>query len=158
MFIECLYVSACGDVSASTTFAGVCRSDAHAVGRSGEAPCSCTILCTTSPLSNIDTKVAWSNVRPWRWAYSRDALRIARVSPRVLPGISTYLSCDSSRLTRGGIGAGEVDIGTGGGGVGGSGVGAGAGTGVGDGAGAGAGGTGAGAGAVTLGIGVDIGM
>ena len=77
--------------------------------------------------------------------------RIARASPRVLPGISTYPSWASSRLTCAGIGAGEFDIGIGGGGVGVEGVGAGAGTGVGDGAGAGAGGTGAGAGAVTLG-------
>ena len=48
--------------------------------------------------------------------YSCNALRITRVSPRVLPGISTYPSYYTSRLTRGGIGAGEVGVGIGGGG------------------------------------------
>ena len=66
----------------------------------------------------------------------------ARVSPRVLPGISTYPACASSRLMHEGIGAVELDIGVGGGGVVGEGAGGGAGTGVGVGAGAGAGGTG----------------
>ena len=32
------------------------------------------------------------------------------------PGISTYPSCSTSRLTRGGIGAREFDVGVGGGG------------------------------------------
>ena len=87
-------------------------------------------------------------------AYSRDVSRIARISSRVLPGISTYSSWVSLRLTRGGICAGGFDIGIGGGGVVVAGVGAGAGTRVGDGAGAGEGGTGAGAGAATLGTGI----
>ena len=155
--MECHHISACGDVSASETLAGICRSDARAVGRSGEAPCWRMISCTASPLPNIDTKAALSNGRPWQWAYSRDAKRMARVSPPVLLGICTYPSCASSRLTRWGIGAGEFDIGTGGGGVGGAGVGTGAGTDVDDRAGAGAGGTGVGAGAATLGTGVSIG-
>ena len=86
---------------------------------------------------------AWPNGRPWRWAYFREALRSARVSPRVLPDISTYPSCANSWLIHGGIGARELDIDVGGGGVVGEGVGAGAGTGVGVGVGAGAGGTGA---------------
>ena len=47
---------------------------------------------------------------------SRDASRNARLSPCVLPGISTHPSCSNSRLTRGGIGAGEFDVGVGGGG------------------------------------------
>ena len=85
----------------------------------------------------------WSNGRPWRWAYSRDALRSARVSPRVFPGISTQPSYENSRLIHGGIRAGEFDIGVGDGGIVDEGIGAGAGTGVGVGAGAGAGGTGA---------------
>ena len=157
LFIDCLRIPACGDVSASKTFAGVCKSDARAVGRPGEASCSCTILCISSHFPNIYTRAAWSNGRLWRWAYSCDASRIARVSPRALPGISTYPSCASPWLTRGGIGAGKFDIGTGGGDVGGAGVGAGAGTGVGDGSGAGEGGTGAGAGVATLDIGVGIG-
>ena len=45
-----------------------------------------------------------------------DASRSARVLPRVLPGISTYPSHFNSRLTRGGIVAGEFDIVVGGGG------------------------------------------
>ena len=81
--------------------------------------------------------------------YSRDGSRSARVLPRVLPGISTYPSCASSRLARGGIGAGEFVIGVGGGGIVDAGVGAGVGTGVGVVAGVGAGGSGAGAVAVT---------
>ena len=101
--------------------------------------------------------VGWSTGRPWQWAYSRDASRSARVSPRVLPGISTYPSCANSRLTRGGIGSGEFDIDVGGVGVVDAGVGAGACTGVGVGADAGAGGTGAGAGAATMGTCVGIG-
>ena len=59
---------------------------------------------------------------PWEDAWRNP--RIARVSPRVLPGISTYLSWASSRLTRGGFA-----ICMGGGGVGVAGVGAGAGKG-----------------------------
>ena len=110
-----------------------------------------------SPLPNIDIKAAWSDGRPWRWPYYRDASCSARVSPRVLPGISTYPSCANSRLTRGSIRAGEFDIGLGGGGIVDAGVGARAGTGVGVVVGAGAGGTGAGAGAATLGTGVGIG-
>ena len=49
---------ACGDVSTSITFAGVGRSDARAVGRFGEAPCSCMISCIAPPLSSIDTRAA----------------------------------------------------------------------------------------------------
>ncbi|CAM9558115.1 unnamed protein product, partial [Ascophyllum nodosum] len=55
--------------------------------------------------------------RPWRWAYSRDASRSARVSPRVPSGIFTYPSYSNSRITRGGIGAGGFDTDAGGGGV-----------------------------------------
>ena len=69
-----------------------------------------------SPFASNDTIAAWSNGRPWRWAYSRDASRNVRVSPRVLPGISTYSSYSNFRLTRKGIGAGEFDVGAGGGG------------------------------------------
>ena len=101
------------------------------------------VCCFGSLFSSIDTMAPWSNGRPWRWAYSREALRSARVSLRVLPGISTYPSCANSRLMHGGIGARELDIGVGGGDVVGEGVDAGAGTGVGVGADAGAGGTGA---------------
>ena len=100
------------------------------------------VYCFTL-VSSIDIMTAWPNGRPWRWAYSREALRSGRVSPRVLPGISTYPSCATSRLMHGGIGARELDIDVSGGGVVGEGVGAGPGTGVGVGAGAGAGGTGA---------------
>ena len=89
--------------------------------------------------SNLDIKAAWSYARPWRRACSCDASRSARVSQRVLPGISTYPSCANSRLTRGGIGAGEFVIGVGVGGIVAAGVGARAGTGVGVVAGAGAG-------------------
>ena len=56
LFMECRHMFACGEVSASITFAGVGRSDARAVSRSGEAPCSCMISCIASPLSNIDTR------------------------------------------------------------------------------------------------------
>ena len=58
LFMECRHMFACGHVSASITFFGVGRSDARAVGRSGEAPCSCMISCIASPLSNIDTRAA----------------------------------------------------------------------------------------------------
>ena len=112
-------MSAWGDFSTSDTLFGVGRSDACAVGRSGEsleAPCWRTISLVASPFASIDTIAAWSNGRPWRWAYSRDASHNARVSPRVLPGISTYPSYSNSRLTRGGIGAGEFNVGVGGGG------------------------------------------
>ena len=88
-----------------------------------------------SPFASTDTTAAWSNGRPWRWAYSRNASRNARVSPRALPGISTYLSYSNSRLTRGGIRAREFDIGVGGGGSVSAGAGAGGVvTGAGDGA------------------------
>ena len=106
-------MSAWGDFSTSDTFFGVGRSDACAVTRSGEsfeAPCWRTISLVASPFASIDTIAAWSNGRPWRWAYSCDALRSARVSPRILPGISTYPSYSNSRLTRGRVGAGEFDI------------------------------------------------
>ena len=86
------------------------------VRESLEAPCRRTLSSVASPFSSIDTIAAWFNGRPWRWAYSRDALRSARVSPRVLPHISTYPSFFNSRPTRGGIGAGEFDVGVGGGG------------------------------------------
>ena len=58
LFMECRHMFACGEVSASITFTGVGRSDARAVGRSGEAPCSCMISCIASPLSNIETRAA----------------------------------------------------------------------------------------------------
>ena len=121
-------MSAWGDFSTSGTLLGVVRSDACAVGRSGEslgAPCWRTSSLDASPFASIDTIAAWSSGIPWRWAYSRDASRSARVSPRVLPTISTYPSCSSSRLTRGGIGAGEFDVGVGGGGSAAAGAGAG---------------------------------
>ena len=111
-------MSALGDFSTSDTLLGVGRSNACAVGRFGEsleAPCWRTISLVASPFASIDTMAAWSNGIPWRWAYSRDASRNARVSPRVLPGISIYPSYSNSRLTRGGIGAGEFDVGVGGG-------------------------------------------
>ena len=136
---------------------GVRRSDACAVGGSGEAPCWRTMSFIAPPFSSIDTMAAWFNGRPWRWMYSRNASRSARASPRVLPGISTYPLCANSRLTLRGIGTGEVDIGVGGGGVVDTGVGAGAGTGVGGGASAGEAGTGAGKGVATVGTGVGIG-
>lgn len=41
----------------------------------------------------------------------RDVPHIARVSPHVLPGISWYLSCWSSRLTRLGIGVAGFNTG-----------------------------------------------
>ena len=131
-------MSAWGDVSTSDTLLGVGRSYACAVGRSGEsleAPCWRTISLVASPFASIDTIAAWSNGRPWRWAYSRDASRSARVPPRVLPGISTYPSYPNSWLTRGGIGGGEFDVGVGGGGSVSAGAGAGGvSTGEGDGA------------------------
>ena len=55
------------------------------------------------------------------------------VIPRVLPGISTYLSCSNLQLTRGGIGAGEFDVRIGGSVAAGAGAG-GVATGAGDGA------------------------
>ena len=48
-------------------------------------------------------------------AVFRDASHIARVSPRVLRGISTHASCSILRLTRGGIAASGFDIDVGGG-------------------------------------------
>ena len=65
----------------------------------------------------VDTRGACFIVdsRPWRCAYFCDASRIARVSRGVLWIISTVLSFSDSRLTRGGIGAGDFDIGVGGG-------------------------------------------
>ena len=74
------------------------------------------VLADNFVVASIDTIAAWSSGRPWRWAYSRDASLNIMVSPRVLPGISTYPSYTNSRLTRGGIGAGEFDIDVGGGG------------------------------------------
>ena len=68
-------------------------SDECAVGRSGEAPCWQTLSFSASPFSSIYTMAAWPNGRPWRWTYSRDVSRGARVSPRVLSGISTSLMC-----------------------------------------------------------------
>ena len=103
-------MSAWGDFSTSDTLLCVGMSDACAVGRSGEfleAPCWRRVWLVASPFASIDTIAAWSNGRLWRWAYSRDASRSARVSPRVLPGIFTYSSYSNSRLMRGGIGAGE---------------------------------------------------
>ena len=131
-------MSAWGDSSTSDILFGVRRSDACAVGRSGESlkvPCWRTIPLFASPFASIDTIAVWSIGRLWRWAYSRDASCSARVSPRVLPGISTYPSYSNSRLTRGGMGAWKFDIGVGGGGgiAAGSGAG-GAATGAGDGA------------------------
>ena len=94
-------MSAWGDFSTSDTLFGVGRSDACAVGRSGEsleAPCGRTISLAALPFASIDTKAAWSNGRSWRWAYFRDASRSARVSPCVLPGTSTYPSYTNLRL------------------------------------------------------------
>ena len=94
-------------------------SDACAVGTSGEsfeAAYWRTISLIASPFSSVDTIAAWSKGRPWRWVYSRYASRSVGVSPRVLPGISTYPSYSNLRLMHGGIGAEEVDIGVGGGG------------------------------------------
>ena len=105
-----------GDFSTLDTLFGVGRSDACAVGRFGEyfeAPCWRTVSLIASPFASIDAIAARSNGRPWRWAYSRDTSSSAWVSPRVLPGISTYPSYSNSRLTRGGIGAREFDIGVG---------------------------------------------
>ena len=51
---------------------------------------------------------------PWRWTYSCNASRIVRVSPSVLPGISTFPSFLMSRPTRGGIGAGGFNTDAGG--------------------------------------------
>ena len=112
-------MSAWGDFSTSDTLFGVGRSDAYVVGRSGvslEAPCWRIISLVAPPFVSIDTIAAWFSGRPWRWAYTRDVSRHARVLPRVLPGISTYPSYTISGLTGGGIGAGESDVGVGGGG------------------------------------------
>ena len=82
-------MSAWDDFSTSETLLGVGRSDSCAVGRSGEslkAPCWRIISLVASPFASIDTIAAWSNGIPWRWAYSRDVSRNARVSPRVLSG------------------------------------------------------------------------
>ena len=68
-----------------------------------------------SPSASIDTIAVWFIRRMWQWAYSRYVLYSAWISPRVLPGISTYLSYSNSWLPRGGIGAGEFAIGVGGG-------------------------------------------
>ena len=117
--MKCRHVSACGDFSTVDTFFGVGRSDACAVGRSGEsfeAPSWRTISLVASPFASIDTIAAWFIGRTWRWAYSRYVSYSSRISPHVLPGISTYPSYSNSRLTRGGIGAGEFAIGVGGGG------------------------------------------
>ena len=74
-------------------------------------------MSVDSRVASIDTRAAYSIVstRPWRWAYSRDASRIARVSQHILQGIFTYPLCSILRLTHGGIGAGGVDIDAGGG-------------------------------------------
>ena len=90
------------DFSMSDTFFGVGRPNACAAGRSGELPCWRTISCIALPFSSIDTMAAWSNGRSCQWAYHRELSRSARVSPRVLPGISTYSSCAAV-----GAGAGE---------------------------------------------------
>ena len=150
-------MSACSDFSTSDTLFDVGRSDACAVGRSGEAPYWRTISFIGSPSPSINTMAAWFNGRRWRWEYSRDASRSARVSPRVLSGISMYSSCATSGLMRGGIGVVQFSIGVGGGGVVNAGVGAGAGAGVRVGAGARANGTGTGAGAARMGTCVGIG-
>ena len=66
-----------------------------------------TTLLVNSRVASIDTRAACSIVdsTPWRWAYTCNASRITRVSPRVLPGVSTFPSFVVSRPTRGGIGA-----------------------------------------------------
>ena len=56
--MECRHISPRGDVSTSDTLLSVVRSDACAVGRSGEslkAPCWQTILLVASPFASIDT-------------------------------------------------------------------------------------------------------
>ena len=112
--MKCRHVSAWGVFSTLDTFFGVGRSDACAVGRSGESfegPCWRTISSIASPFASIDTITAWFIGRTWLWAYSRYVSYSARISPRVLPGISRYSTYSNSRLTRG-----EFDIGVGGGG------------------------------------------
>ena len=102
------------DVSTSDILFGVGRSDACAVGRSGEsfeASCWRTISLVASPFVSIDTIAACSIGRLWPWANFRHALRSARVLPRVLPGISTHPSYSNSRLRHEGTGAGEFNIG-----------------------------------------------
>ena len=60
-------MSAWGDVSTSDILFGVGRSDACAVGKSGEsseAPCWQTISLAVSVFASIDTIAAWSSGRP----------------------------------------------------------------------------------------------
>ena len=61
-------MSAWGDFSTLDTLLGVVRTDACAVGRSGESmevPCWRTISLVASAFANIDTIAAWSNGIPW---------------------------------------------------------------------------------------------
>ena len=57
-------MSAWGDFSTSDTLLGVGRSDACAVGRSGESLEAPTISLVASPFASIDTIAAWSNGIP----------------------------------------------------------------------------------------------
>ena len=94
------------------------------------------MILVDSRVASIDTRVVCSIVEStaWRWAYSCNASRIARASPRVPQGISTYPSCPYLRLTRGGIGVGEFNVRVDGGGSVAAGAGAGGvATGAGDG-------------------------
>ena len=90
--MKCRHVTAWGNFSTLDTLFGVGRSDAFAVGRSGESlevPCWRTISSVASPFASIDAITAWFIGRTWRWAYSRYVSYSARISPRVLPCIST---------------------------------------------------------------------
>ena len=104
--LEPHHISPCPDDSASATVDGVGRSLAGAVGRSasgGGNLCSMNVLSNTSRVANPCANAAW-DIRPMLWGESL----IARVSPRVRPGIRTSASCPSSRTTRSEIEAGGV--------------------------------------------------
>ena len=106
--LEPRHISACSDDSASETVGGIGTSLAGAVGRSasgGGNSCSRKASSNALRVAIPCTNAAW-DIRPMLWG---DSL-IARVSPRVRPGIRTSASCPSLRTTRSGIEAGGGGI------------------------------------------------
>ena len=98
------------------------------VRRVSETPCWWIILLLASTFASIDTIAAWSNGRPWRWAYCC-VLCIAQCTGHATRSPRHLYVCPSFfylRLTCGGIGAGEFEIGEGSGGGVSAGAGAGA--------------------------------
>ena len=101
--LELRHTAACSDESAPAMVDEVGTSLAGAVRKSasgGGSSCSRKASSNASRVAIPCAKAAW-DIRPML----RGDSRIARVSPRVRPGIRTLPSCPSSRTTRSRIGA-----------------------------------------------------